>query len=157
MNDPPFDFPILGFGADGDLGGFPSLEEFRRCDERGLKTRREVGLVLVDDSGRTWTITDVRPHGLQGSGLQRALARVFTSFRIHTVEYTLEPGDTLSLEEIKSRVCAAIDKYPGMYFDDGAIDPETGARLDIDEFLGRMKARVHRAKDMSEMMDRFLE
>ena len=156
MNDPPFDFPILGFTPDGDLGGFPSLAEFRRCNEHGLKTRRDVGMVLCDDLGRTWTITDVRSLGLQGSALKRGLARVFASFRIYTVEYTLEPGDTLSLEEIKARVCAAIDKFPGAYFDD-AYDQDTGEWLDMDEYLGRMKARVRQAKDLREMMDRFLE
>jgi hypothetical protein len=150
MSDLPFKFPILTVpGLDPekwwelvniheDENGFTTL------NKRDLKSREEVGRVVMDVAGRSWRILEVHDLGLKGSGLW---ARFWSAvLGNHRVRYDLSEELHLPFEEIKESICTAIRAKPDSWRDDEAIAGEDGPPREEEEMLDELIGKVRTAK-----------
>jgi len=116
-------FPVMAFTTDADIWGLPDLDRLTKCGPRTLKEGKQIGMEIIDSQGSRWNVREVRRVGRTGSLLMVLLTGVPQS----RIEQELEILPTVSLEEIKARVVAAIEAHPDFWVawgDDDAELPE---------------------------------
>lgn len=126
-----FRFPVLGFTSDLNIWGFQDLDRLTRCGPRTLRDETQIGMELVDADGRRWKVRSVRRTGRAGSILSLLLPFGPPQSRI---EHDLEDMETLSIDEVRRRVCAALEAHADNYFE--GDERET----DFEPFLSAVRA-----------------
>jgi len=116
-----FDFPVLGFTSDFNIWGFQDLDRLTRCGPRTLKENTQIGMDFVDADGRQWKVRSVRRTGCAGSFLSLLLPFGPPQSRI---EHDLEPMEPVSIEELRRRVCRALEARAEIYFEGGERETE---------------------------------
>jgi hypothetical protein len=116
-----FHFPVLGFTSDLHIWGFQDLDRLTRCGPRTLKEDTQIGMEFVDAGGRRWKVRSVRRTGRAGSFLSLLLPFGPPQSRI---EHDLEPMETVSIEELRRRVCTALEAHAETYFEGGERETE---------------------------------
>ena len=111
-----FHFPVLGFTSDLNIWGFQDLDRLTRCGPRTLKENTQIGMEFVDADGRRWAVRSVRRAGRAGSFFSLLLPFGPPQSRI---EHDLEPMAAVSIEEVRRRVCAALEAHAENYFEGG--------------------------------------
>jgi hypothetical protein len=155
MTGLPFKFPVLSIPMPGEREWWAHVECLSSAEPLTLLGRRErkagggVGLLIVDSSGRAWRIMamidpDTKPR--------HPIAWFFhVVVGCHRIEYELSE-EQLSFDEIKSRVCEAIQAYPDAWRDDEALAGEDGPPRDEQEMLDEVKMKVRTAHSVLELM-----
>jgi hypothetical protein len=110
-------FPVLGFAPDGDILGFPDLDTLTSCGPRTLRENLQIGVELVDAAGRRWVVRSVVRLG-RGEPLLKWIVSALLWACQSRIEQELEPLAPLSLDEIKERTCAAVERDAWVYADD---------------------------------------
>ncbi len=161
MSKYPFSWPVLGFqryvsryprpGIE-EVVGFHGEDAFSRCDSWSLRYRARHGMVLVDSSGQSWSVRDIRKLGITGPWWGIILGFLFRQLE-YRVEYDLVEEGPMPLELVKARVLSAIDAAPDLWWDDEAIAGEDGPPKDEREMIQDLKGRVQRAQNLVELMD----
>lgn len=156
MNDLPFKFPILTVpGLDPEkwwelVNIHADENELTTLNGRELKSREEVGRVVMDATGRSWRILDVHDLGPSGTGLwSRFWAAVFGQRR---VKYEVSEELRLPFEEIKESICTAIRAKPDSWRDDEAVAGEDGSPREEEEMLEELIGKVREAKSPRKLM-----
>lgn len=156
MNALPFRYPLLAFGRDVGRNAqagreavtwFGDDEDVSTCKGWDLKHGARMGMVLIDPTGRSWEIVGVRDLGIVGSVLGRIVRFVFQQ-NDHAIQMDLVELPSISLDEVKARVCASIGANPDDWRDDEAIAGESGEPQNEILLLERIKARVRKAKTL---------
>jgi hypothetical protein len=154
-------FPALGIGRDvgrfaradrEDVVCFPDEKGFLICEAWDLKHESRIGMLLIDSTGRNWTIRGVRSRGLAGPLWRRVLLFVFRQSE-YFVDHELVEETPLSFDAVKHRVCASIDANPDTWRNDEAIAGESGPPREEQELYDELKARVRAAKDLGELVE----
>lgn len=109
-----FRFPVLGFTSDLNIWGFQDLDRLTRCGPRTLRDETQIGMELIDADRRRWKVRSVRRTGRAGSILSLLLPFGPPQSRI---EHDLEDMETLSIDEVRRRVCAALEAHADNYFE----------------------------------------
>jgi len=109
-----FHFPVLGFTSDLHIWGFQDLDRLTRCGPRTLKEDTQIGMELVDADGCRWKVRSVRRTGRAGSLLSLLLPFGPPQSRI---EHDLEPTEAVSIEDLRRRVCTAMEAHAEDYFE----------------------------------------
>lgn len=107
-------------------------------------------MVIVDSAGRFWEISRVVDLGAPKS-FWGPVIRWFGGVRPHLVAQDLIEAPTMSLEEVKARVCASMQAFPDYWRDDEAIAGEDGPPRDEQEMLDEVKARVRAAQTLAQV------
>lgn len=156
MTDLPFKFPILTVpGLDPEkwwerVDIHEDENWFTTLDRHDLKTREQVGRVLMDAAGRSWRIVDLHDLGLKGSGLwERFWSAVFGN---HRVRYEFSEELHLPFEDIKESICTAIRAKPDSWRCDEAIAGEDGPPREEEEMLEELIGKVRKAKSPRKLM-----
>lgn len=158
MTSLPFQFPVLTFspdpGPDGVLGPefldyFVSPEHFSTCE--AWKRDYRDGMMIADSSGRCWMIVDVRILGRIGP-LWMRVVRVLLRCSLYRVACGLSEAPPLSFQQLKDRVCSAIDGNPEQWWDDEALAGEDGPPRDEQEMRDELKSEVRRAQSVAEII-----
>jgi hypothetical protein len=123
-----FRFPVLGISGDNDLWGFHDYRQLTTCGRRTLRDDMQKDLELVDASGRRWKVTGVRRLGRSRSFLPWLFWALLAGPN-YSIEQDLEPLEALTLDEIKDRVCAAMEAHPEFWCDDPESKAELAKRL----------------------------
>ena len=151
---PKFAYPLLGFLRDGTLTGFGGDGAFETCFFMSSKNQERIGMLLVDMELRTWTVTAVRRTGTVGSFWWRVVTTICRDV-YYTVEYDFAPGDPIGYDEVKRRVCAAVDRDPYLWFDEEFIVGEAGPPQDEQALLDDLKGRIAATGSMAELYEVF--
>ena len=129
-------FPVLGFTPDGDIWGFPDLDTLTSCGPRTLKENMQAGMEIVDGGGRRWIVRSVVRLG-RGEPLLKWVVSALLSTRQSRIEQEVEPLAPLSLDEIKQRTCAAVERDAWVYADDD------------ENQLKALLAQIHKARSVA--------
>ena len=123
-----FRFPVLGFAPDKDVWAFPDMNTLTSCGPKTLKDGMQANMELVDAEFRRWIVRSVRR-----TGRAEPLALWLVSHLISTpqsrVQQELEVLPPVTLEEVKARVCEAMETNPGYYGDSEVVDAELKQRI----------------------------
>ncbi len=158
MTSLPFQFPALTFSPDPGRAGirgrefldyFVDMDGFSRCEEWKLDFRQ--GMMVADSSGRCWNVLDVRVLGRIGP-LWMRVVRVVLRCSVYRVSCGLSEAPPLSFQQLKDRVCSAIDGNPERWWDDEALAGEDGPPRDEQEMRDELKADVCRAQSVAEII-----
>ena len=103
-----FHFPVLGFTPDREIWGFSDLNTLTSCGPRTLKDNMQAGMELIDVDGRRWVVRSVRRTG-RAEPLLAWLVSCVLSTPQSRIEHELDAMDPVALENIKARVCAAME------------------------------------------------
>ncbi len=109
-----FQFPVLGFTSDLNIWGFQDLDRLTRCGPRTLKEGLQAGMELVDADARRWRVRSARRTGRAGSLWSLLLPFGPPQSRI---EHDLEPMERVSIEELRLKVCTALEAHAENYFE----------------------------------------
>lgn len=118
-----FRYPVMGVTPDRDLWGFPDLDRLTKCGTQTLRENKAVGMELIDAEGGRWRVASVRRLGSAGTLWQRILSHTLRPPPQSRIDHELEPMAPMSLAEVKARVIAGLEAFPGYWCDDEA-DPE---------------------------------
>jgi hypothetical protein len=130
------EFPVITFQKQNIVLSIRNEDILTRCGKRGLKNGCYENLFIVDSSGRGYTVNGARNVGYAGR---------FWGFSLLTerklrVELQFDSGPVnVPLEELKERVCKALDAGPRL----------CGGSEDIED----IKARVRVSKSHREIID----
>lgn len=108
-NRPAFAFPILCFTTDEDIWSMNDESELTSCGPKTLEEGLQIGMTMVDANGARWRVLSVKPLGKVPFSLRSF--RLFAPRQIQ-IEHELAPEAPLSLDEVKTRVCASLDAFP---------------------------------------------
>lgn len=108
-----FHFPVLGFTLDLQIWGFQDLDRLTKCGPRTLKNDTQIGMELIDADCRRWKVRSVRRTGRAGSFFSLLLPFGPPQSRI---EHDLEPMKAVAFEEVRRRVCMAMEAHDEDYF-----------------------------------------
>lgn len=108
-----FEFPVLGFTADGDIWGFPDRDRLTRCGPQTLKDSAQDGMELIDAKGRCWRVTAIRRTGRAGSWL--SWLWIFGP-RQSRIEQDLETRPDVSLSDVQARASEAMKLVKEDYY-----------------------------------------
>ena len=114
-------YPLMGFVADGEIVGFSDLENLTICHRSTFERGRHVGIELVDAELGHWV---VRSAELQAPAPQPSFwKRIFSAPPNAELDLELEKLGTLSIEQMRDRVCAGLIAAPqGSYVDEEDFD-----------------------------------
>jgi hypothetical protein len=112
--DADFHFPVLGFTPDREIWGFPDLSTLTSCGPRTLKDNMQSGMELIDVDGRRWLVRSIRRTG-RAKPLMAWLLSCVLSTPQSRIEHELDCVDPVMLEDVKARVCAAMEAFPQDY------------------------------------------
>jgi hypothetical protein len=161
MTSLPFQFPVLTFNAyvgpkgkpgRGRLHYFDSVEDVSTCDSWDLKYKVRNGMLLADSAQRCWRISGVNDLGVKGSFWSRVL-RFLIRQSLHRVSYTMEEIQPLMLEELKARVCSAIDTDPSYWWGDRPEEDLDDLWGWTDRRLDALKGRVASSSGVAEIIE----
>lgn len=107
-----FEFPLLGISSDKDLWGFPDARRLGVCGPRTLLDDMQVGMELVEPSGRRWVVRSVRRLGRAGGLVSWMVSSLLTAKPQSRIEQELDALPSVSLEEVQDRVCEAMEAHP---------------------------------------------
>jgi hypothetical protein len=158
-------FPAIGFYC--DIGphaveglekfiSFEDAEDFSTCDSWDLKYGVRLGMLVVDANCRCWSIAEVVDLGVIGSVWGRVLRFLFQQ-STHRISQKLVETGTLSLEQIKDRVCVSIQANPDDWRDDELIAGESGPPRDEQEMLDELCVKVRTSRSMRQVIDAAFE
>jgi hypothetical protein len=131
--DADFRFPVLGWTPDKDIWAFPDLNTLTSCGPKTLKEDMQANMELVDAELRRWVVRSVRRTGL-GKPLWVWLISHLISTPQSRIEHELEPMPPLTLDQVKDRVCEAMETNPGYYGDSDEVDQ------DLRDYMARVRA-----------------
>lgn len=157
MNPVDLKYPLVGL-ADAQPGReswelFWDAEFFSTCGRREVAQR--VGMLIVDVEGRCWRISSVRNLGLTGGIWSRTFLFLTGD---HRVDQTLDPIPEMTFDDVKARLCAAIQNNPDHWRDDEAIAGEAGQPpIKEEDLLDEMKTQVMRSNSVLELIRNFWE
>jgi hypothetical protein len=117
-NEIEFVFPVLGLTTDRDVWGFPDLQGLTKCGPRTLRDNMQDQMELVDAEGRCWRVQSVRSLGRAGPILTRWVRTLLTGVPQFKIEHELEPLSPLTLQEVRRRVCEAMEAHREFWCDD---------------------------------------
>ncbi len=157
MSKLPAAFPILTLGPrHGPLPG-PDKDRldwygyelgFDFADVWDRRRRRYQDTLIVDANAKTWRIMAVKDRG----PLQTLLRLLRMS---HRVRYTLAPGEPLSFEEVKARVCRHVEENPQDWRDYllyiGEPDDEP-TEQEYDEYFRTKVKLIHAANNVVDLI-----
>lgn len=159
-------FPALAFWNPRDQRSAAALERFRAfitstdlqtASQRELSSDERSGMVLVDSSGRAWTIVRAWSIAHRTPIWRRALLTVFNgrgSIR-HVVRHEFENREPATFSDVQDRVCRAIDSDPDSWRDDEVLAGEDGPPLRLEDVLDALKSRVRRTTTIQEILESF--
>jgi hypothetical protein len=136
-----FRFPVLGFTPDREIWGFQDLNRLTKCGPRTLGEGMQIGMELVDADGSRWMVRSARRTGRAGPLLFHLLP--FLAAPQSRIEHELEPMASLSIDEIRGRVSAAMEAHAENYFESGEREAE----------FEPLVAKVKAARSVSEIYD----
>jgi hypothetical protein len=102
VNQPHFRYPLLAFTSDLDMWVFESEEELTTCGPLTLRDHMQDGMEVVDAEGRSWRVRSMRRLGPARISLRTILRR------LSKIEHLWEELPSLTLAELKDRVCASV-------------------------------------------------
>lgn len=161
MTSLPFQFPVLTFNSylgpkgepgRGRLHHFESAESLFTCRSRDLKYNVRYGMLLADSAQRCWTISAVFDLGVEGPFWSRVL-RFLVRQSIHSVSYQMEEVQPLTLEDLKTRVCSAIDADPSYWWEDLPDEDLDDLWGWTNQQLDALKARVKSSSTVAEIIE----
>jgi hypothetical protein len=126
--DANFHFPVLGWTPDKDIWAFPDLKTLTSCGPKTLKEDMQANMELVDVELRRWVVRSVRRTG-RGKPLLAWLISHLISTPQSRIEHELKPMSPLTLDEVKARVCEAMETNPGYYGDSDEVDQDLRDRM----------------------------
>ncbi|HET9159622.1 MAG TPA: hypothetical protein VFN88_03345 [Caulobacteraceae bacterium] len=118
-----FHFPVLGWTPDKDIWAFPDLNTLTSCGPKTLKEDMQANMELVDIELRRWIVRSVHRKG-RGKPFALWLISHVISTPQSRIEHELEPMPPVTLDEVKARVCEAMEENPGYYGDSDTVDEE---------------------------------
>src|SRR5262245_42461045 len=154
-------FPVLGLAVIRAQDGAAECERLTWfVDERDFSTSTSwalahwprVGMVLADAAGRSWKITRMVKGPIVGPFWGRVL-RALVRQSVHRVEQDLIEIRPLSLEEVKTRACDAIQANPDDWRDDEVIAGEDGPPREEQDLLDELKKAVCQARSLPQMIN----
>lgn len=153
MGLPDLTFPIVGLG-DRRPGReawewFWDPEDFLICESWRLANR--LGMLIADSDGRCWEVSSYRDMGITG-GFWERVWRLLLRQGLHRLDQNLKALPSMTLDDVKSRFCAAIQNNPDYWRDDEAIAGEDGPPRNEQDLLDEMKAQVMRANSVPELI-----
>ena len=113
MSEVIFRFPLLGFTSDLEIWGFQNMDQLTKCGPRTLKEGIQIGMELIDADLRRWKVVSVRRTGRAGSIWSLLLPFGPPQSRI---EHDLEPMEAISIDELRLKVCSALERHAEDYF-----------------------------------------
>jgi hypothetical protein len=157
-------FPAISFRSYRGRDDPPGNEHFigvtswaALCGATGeeLKSGEYLGMRLIDDTGATWVVTEVRRLGYRTPLWQRALMTVLNQRDeiFHAVEFEFEERAATSFAEVQDRVCRLIDENREEWIDDEAMAGEAGPPVILEDVIEAAKAAVKRATNLTELFD----
>lgn len=151
-------YPLIGI-ADSQPGReawewFWDAEDFSTCESWRLADRR--GMLIADGEGRCWRISSVRDLGVTGRFWSRVL-RFMVRQSLHRLDQTLDSVPAMTFDDVKARLCAAIDNNPDYWGNDEAIAGEDGPPRDERDLLDERKAEVMRSNSVPELISNLWE
>ena len=158
MSPLPLQFPVISIAPrvrhDGVRGGedvrfFHSARGFGVCEAWQLKFHSRDGMFLADSTGRCWRIVQVHNLGLTGWGW----VFLFLGQPVYKVSCELEEVQALSLDDLKERICVAIQSNPDYWRDDEAIAGCCGPPRDEQEMLQELQDKVRQARSVPQIIN----
>ena len=137
---PDFAFPTLCFTKDGDVWAVRDEFELTTCGPQTLADGLQIGMDVVDTTGRCWRVKTVRHAGYPP--LSRRSFRLFLP-PLRRIEHEFEPMPGLSLRDAQDRVCASLEAFPEYWCE----------LEDKDAVLPERKADVRRTRSIAEIHD----
>jgi len=132
-------FPVLGFTPDGEIWGFEDLNTLTSCGPRTLREDLQLGMELIDSNKRRWIVRSIRRIG-RGEPLVLWLISCLISTRQSRIEQELDELEPVSLDTIRERACASVEKNSSDY---GAYDDNK------EKILKPLLAKVRSAKSIA--------
>ena len=158
MNLPELTFPIVGLGdrrpGQEAWEWFWDPEDFLTCESWRLANR--LGMLIADSDGRCWEVSSYRDMGITG-GFWDRVWRFLIRQGLHRLDQDLKALPSMTLDDVKSRFCAAIQNNPDYWRDDEAIAGEDGPLREEQDLLDEMKAQVMRANSVPELISNLWE
>ena len=108
-------FPILAFTADNHLWPIDKLDILTACGPRTLKDGMQLGMEIVDSDWRCWRVKSVHKIGRDTGFLRWLLSALMTATPAYRIEQELEPLQPMSVEQMRRRVCAALEEHSEDY------------------------------------------
>lgn len=160
--EPDLAFPVVGFWLSQETYGyrhnerfqsFASWEELREAREGELRRSARLGMLLVDNRGRSWMVAKVWSVGRRTPLWARAILTLFRDRAaiIHHVDYQFEERGPISFDEVQNRVCQSIRRNPDDWADDEALAGEDGPPLKLGDVLDAAEEAVRRATNLAEL------
>ncbi len=157
INDLPFKFPILTIADPNPeidwerIDVHFSWDAFTNLGRYEREKRRQVGRLVMDVSGRSWRILDMRDLGVQANDpIDRFWSKVFGT---HRVQYEISEELNLPLEEIQERACATVLANPDAWTDNEIFAGEGGLPArEPEDVLDELIANVRGAKSPLELL-----
>jgi hypothetical protein len=156
----PITFPIIVISEFANVGGdilpdikvvetFAAEEAFSVADEMTVRHGLRRNALIFDSAGRSWKVRGHKNKGVVKKGSRIPFLHAPTMYRL---EYDLADLGPYGLDELKDRLCQAVDSDPGGWADEELVAGETGAPYDEQRLLNEQKARIWRAQDLLDLI-----
>lgn len=160
MTDCPIRFPAIAFippypeGLGPDCESLMGLGDLERLAVGSLP-RAAADLYeradIVDSDCRRWLISGAT-YAPAHSPLVHALRGV-VGWKFYRATFQFTEGASMTLDEVKARVCSAIDNDPLIFVDDELIAGESGEPIEEEVLVAAVKAKVWAAPDIDEICE----
>jgi hypothetical protein len=124
-----FEFPLLGISSDADLWGFPDARSLSICGPRTVRENMQVGMELIEPSGRRWVVRSVRRRGRAGNLLSWMVTAVLSGVPQSRIEHEVEAMPSAKLADVKQRVVNAMRMHPDFWCEPDEFDTVLPQRL----------------------------
>jgi hypothetical protein len=154
-------FPVLAFRPDYGrypvtgrelLTWFVDEEDLSSCGDWELRRGGRLGMVIVDQRLTCWIVEQVIDLGVTKPFWER-FWRFLNRQILHRVDQILVQLEPFKLDQVKERVCAALEANPDDWRDDEAIAGEVGPPRDESEMMDERQAGVRAAGSLTQLIN----
>ena len=153
-----FEFPLLAFYRTEREPENERFFEFSNHTELNTATRDAAairpGMIVIDNSGHSRELRSLRFGRVITPWWSRVLCELLgqSGSIEHEVEQQFVELEPLSLDEVKARVCASLERNKDDWADYDGAGGEEGP-LDESELIGKAKAAVQHAGSIAEIFE----
>lgn len=139
-----FVYPILCFTTDGEIWSLQTPHQRMTCGLKTVQSDLQIGMDMVDSSGRAWRVVSVQKLGYEPFRLRHIFSSLYP--RLLVIDQTLEPLPRPDFLTVQERACAHMDAFPGDFCEFPDDEAELSARkaeiratnnlMELDQALG---------------------
>lgn len=134
-----FVYPILCFTTDGEIWSIQTPHQRMTCGYKTLSSGLQIGMDMVDASGRAWRVVSVQKIGYEAFRLRHIFSGLYP--RLPVIDQAVESLPSPDFASVQERVCQHMDAFPGDFCEFPDDEAELSAR----------KAEIRSTTSMAEL------